>query len=185
MVCRSIGRALGWVPGGPFVLWAALAAAESQPNLSARADSAPSAAPDGTEALPSVPKLELSLPPLPPRAVQRVESPFGPAYWDVMQRLRDWRGAGDGELRLTIETGSFEAGGFRLSAGITSIPEHERACAPSCTGTQWSSSVILRYPVGNVGVLSDVGPEIELGGKLGGAREGSPGMMKAGVGGSF
>jgi hypothetical protein len=179
------------------VLNSGLAVAEAQPNA-VRADAVPGSAPEHTaSALPAVPKLELSLPPVQTRAVyqpeslRRAESPPWPAYWDAVQRLRAWRDAGDAELRLTIETASFQWGDFAVSAGITSLPERERACAPSCAGAAWSSSVILRYPLGDahplrdVGPLRDVAPEIEVGTRPGAERRGSPGVVNAGVRGAF
>jgi hypothetical protein len=167
------------------MLGSALAVAEAQPNA-VRAEIAPGSSPEhAASALPAVPKLELSLPPVQPQALRRVESPLWPAYWDAVQSLRTWRAAGDGELRLRIETASFQWGGFTLSVGITSIPERERECAPSCAGPEWSSSVILRYPLGDVGPLREVGPEIEVGTRLGAERGSSPGVVKAGVGGAF
>ncbi len=166
------------------------AAAEAQPNA-ARAELAPgSPAEHAASALPAVPKLELSLPPVQsgagysPQAL-RAESPLWPAYWDALQSLRAWHAAGDGELRLKIETASFQWGALTLSAGIISIPERERECAPSCSGPEWTSSVSVRHPLGDAGPLREVGPEIEVGARPGAARGGSPGVVKAGVGGAF
>lgn len=173
------------------VLGSRPAAAEAQPNA-VRADTAPSASPEhAASALPAVPKLELSLPPLEPEvpyqpaSLRRREGQPWPAYWNAVQRFRSWRDAGDGELRLRIDTAHFQWGGFTLSAGITSIPERERACAPSCAGPGWSSSVILRYPMGDAEPLREMGPEIEVGTRLGAERGSSPGVVKAGVGGAF
>jgi hypothetical protein len=180
-----------------LVLESGVALAEAQPNA-ARADVVPGSSPEhAVGALPTVPKLELSLPPVQtrpvyqPEALRGTESPLGPAYWDAVQRLRTWRDAGDAELRLKIETASFQWGDFAVSAGITSVPERERPCAPSCAGAAWSSSVILRYPLSDahplrdVGPLRDVAPEIEVGTRPGAERRGSPGVVKAGVGGTF
>jgi hypothetical protein len=140
-----------------------------------------------------VPNLRLTLPPPvlgpgtglgPPLHSESTPAPWL-TYWMTTHATAAWRGFSDGELRMNIETGRWELGPLILSTQITSTPESERDCHPDCRGPAWSSSLRLKYDMGNVGPLQHVGPELEVGVTPAEPRTPAKSLLRGGFSGQF
>lgn len=78
-----------------------------------------------------------------------------------------WRDAPESDLRLNVETGRWELGALSLTASWIITPERERLCYPDCNRTGSSTSLRLKYDLGDVGPFLQIGPELEFAGSVG------------------
>lgn len=108
-----------------------------------------------------MPRLQLVLP-APTAFAARREGPPRFSYWLEAAVPREWRHSPDAELRLEVPTARLELGKLSLSSQLEAVPGRERDCAPDCRAPEWSPSLRLKYDTGDVGVLRQTGPQLEL-----------------------
>jgi hypothetical protein len=178
--CRAPGPAT-WLalPLGAVLL---VSQAGAQPPTRAGTTPAPAPLAAATSRLAPVPKLQLVLPRV--SGAMRHEGPPWLRYWREATVAKEWSTSTDADLRLELPTARLDLGRLSLRSQLDTVPGRERDCLSDCRGAQWSSSVRLKYDVGDVGPLRQAGPQLNL---QGARPQGSStrGFLGGGFGGKF